>query len=46
MIAFVSKVEQLLAMRLISQQQHQGESAFFFSKNFPLPVHELDVAIA
>ena len=30
MIVFVSKVEQLFAMGLISQQKQQGESAFFF----------------
>ena len=46
MIAFVSKVEQLFAMGLISQQKQQGEPVFFFSKNFPLPVDELDVTIA
>ena len=34
MIAFVSKVEQLFAMGLISQQKQQGEPAFFFQKIF------------
>ena len=34
MIAFLSKVEQLFAMGLISQQKQQGQPAFLFSKNF------------